>query len=259
MKTNKTNRLHFIFLLAVLGATLEFWWPIIALYLANVKTKCTVRCSVRYYSARKWEALPFFLQDLQFPSARDFLWGTANSAAKEACCFHWVFVSQKPVFSDTHVRRILLLCLLDEEKKTLPLLNRCEYVKYVFLSLSLSLSFSIFTSIHLYKVNPNFTLLQLYIPFGVLLLKVRNTYRLSGVTGKKQANAFLLPLPNEFVLCGCRGYRAAGAQGSIAASMARNWWLLLLYLLKERSLIRQWRRCRWSESSSLSITCKYIN
>lgn len=132
MKTNKTNQLHFIFLLVVLGSTFEFWWPIIALYLAKIKIKCTVSCSVRYYSAHKWKALPFFLQDLQFPSAWDFLWGTANPAAKEACCFHWFFVSQKLLFSDTHVRRILLLCLL-----LCSLLNWCKYVKYVFLSLPL--------------------------------------------------------------------------------------------------------------------------
>lgn len=104
----------FIFLFVVLGTILNFFlaW---ALAVVKIKIKCIVRCSVRYCSPCKWKTLPFFLQDLQFPSSRDFLWGTANSAAKEACCFHWCFVSEKLVDSDTHVQRIGVLCLLEEK------------------------------------------------------------------------------------------------------------------------------------------------
>lgn len=249
MKTNKTNQLHFIFLLAVLGSTLEFWWPIIALYVAKIKIKCTVRCSVRY-SARKWKALPFFLQDLQFPSAWDFLWGTANPAAKEACCFHWFFVSQKLVFSDTRVRRILLLCLLDEENTlSAKLVQVCK----VCISLSPSL-LSIFTKSTQILHYCNCASRLVFSFQGKKYVQAWWLY-----WKKKTTNAFLLPLPDEFVLCGCHGCRAAGAQSSIPASMARNWWLLLLCLLKERSVMGQQRCCRLSESSSLSITCKSIN
>lgn len=188
MKTNKTNQLHFIFLLAVLGSTLEFWWPIIALYVAKMKIKCTVRCSIRY-SACKWKALPFFLQDLQFPSAWDFLWGTANPAAKEACCFHWFFVSQKLVFSDTRVRRILLLCLLDEENTlSAKLVQVCK----VCISLPLFYPSS--------QSQPKFYIIATVHPVWCFLFKVRNMYRLGGSIGKKKQQ-MLFCCPCEMSLC----------------------------------------------------------
>lgn len=198
-----------------------------------------MRCSVRYCSACKWKALPFFLQDLQFPSARDFLWGTANPATKEACCFHWLFVSEKLVFSDTHVRRIWFLCLLAKGKEMLPLLYCYQYMFLAFFLLICT------------KSTQSFTSWQLYIPLGMLLLEVRSTGRLGGFSAKNPniSLVFVGVTGTELQVCLALSAdpRLETDACSFSVSLRRGLWS------------GSGSCCRWKESSSLSIACKFVS
>lgn len=167
-----------------------------------------MRCSVRYRSACKWKALPFFLQDLQFPSARDFLWGTANPAAKEACCFHWLFCFWKTSIQ-WHPCPENLTPLLAKGKGSfcyagVSVISRCNFF---------------FFNLHKILVNPTFYIIASVHPPWHLAPQGKK-YRQAWGLSCKQANIPLLPLQASVCVVG-----SVGAALQVRLALSVDPWL----------------------------------